>query len=275
MNCEICNKKLVIFVKLQKFDLLKCDNCDHIISNLKISKKYLKETYSKNYLIQKHKNWMNNPNNEFYEKIENFILKNNIEKILDLGCGKGLLLKFLKKRNPSLKLTGVDLYKHKKNKKIDFINKDIFKFKSKKEFSMIVSVMVIEHIKKIKPFIKLIKKLTKNKSYCVINTINTNSILYKISHFFYYFNFKTPFSRLYDPHHLNHFSNKSLKKIFLQNGFSLVEIIKTPITMKQVDYPYDNIIKKYFFYVGIYLIIKLQNIFGFSWIQTIVFKKKN
>ena len=50
MNCEICNKKLVLFVKLQKFDLLKCNICDHIISNLKISKKYLKETYSKNYL---------------------------------------------------------------------------------------------------------------------------------------------------------------------------------------------------------------------------------
>ena len=111
---------------------------------------------------------------------------------------------------------------------------------------MIVSVMVIEHIKKIKPFIKLIKKATKNNAYCVINTINTNSILYKISHFFYYFNFKTPFNRLYDPHHLNHFSNKSLKKIFLQNGFSLVEIINTPITMKQVDYPYDNIVKNIF-----------------------------
>ena len=274
MNCEICNKKLVLFVKLLKFDLLRCVDCDHIISNLKINKKYLKKTYSKNYLMQKHKNWMNNPNNEFYKKIENFILENNIEKILDLGCGKGLLLKFLNRRNSSLKLTGVDLYKHKINQKVKFINKDIFKYKSKKKFSMVVSVMVIEHVKKIKPFIQLIQKLTKKNAYCVINTINTNSILYKISHFFYYFNFKTPFYRLYDPHHLNHFSNKSLKKIFLQNGFSLVKKIDTPITMKQVDYPYDNFIKKYFFYVGIYLIIRLQNIFGFSWVQTIVLKKK-
>ena len=85
MNCEICNKKLVLFVKLLKFDLLRCVDCDHIISNLKINKKYLKKTYSKNYLMQKHKNWMNNPNNEFYKKIENFILDNNIKKILDLG----------------------------------------------------------------------------------------------------------------------------------------------------------------------------------------------
>lgn len=275
MNCEICNQKLFLFVKLQKFDLLKCFNCDHIISDLKITKKYLKETYSKNYLIKKHKNWMNNPNNEFYKKIENFILKNNIKKILDLGCGKGLLLKFLNNRNPYLKLTGVDLYKNNANKKINFVNKDIFKFKTKKKFSMIVSIMVIEHVKKIKPFIKLIRKLTKNNAYCVINTINTNSILYKVSHLFYRFNFKAPFQRLYDPHHLNHFSNKSLKKIFLQNGFSLIKVIDTPITMEQVDYPYDNFIKKYFYYVGIYSIIKLQNIFGFSWAQTIVLKKNN
>ena len=127
MNCEICNKKLVLFVKLQKFDLLKCNICDHIISNLKISKKYLKETYSKNYLIQKHKNWMNNPNNEFYKKIENFILKNNIEKILDLGCGRGLLLKFLNMWNPSLKFSfttlrllsmKVKIYQSCRNKKM-------------------------------------------------------------------------------------------------------------------------------------------------------------
>lgn len=275
MNCEICNKKLFLFVKLKRFDLLKCLNCDHIISNLKISKKYLRETYTKNYLIQKHKNWMNNPNIKFYKKIENVILKNNIEKILDLGCGKGLLLKFLIKRNPSLKLTGVDLFKHKKNKNINFVNKDIFKFKTKKKFSMIISIMVIEHIKKIKPFIGLINKLLKSNAFCIINTINTNSFLYKISHLLYLFNFKTPFLRLYDPHHLNHFSNKSLKKVFLQNGFSIVKIINTPVTMKQVDYPYDNFIKKYFFYFGIFLIVKLQNLFGFSWIQTIVLKKNN
>ena len=44
--------------------------------------------------------------------------------------------------------------------------------------------------------------------------------------------------------------------------------------MKQIDYPYNNIITKYIYYFGVYLIIKFQNIFELNWIQTILLKKK-
>ena len=51
MICEICNKKLDGKAKLEKFSLMKCEECKHIVTNLKISKKYYKETYSKKLII--------------------------------------------------------------------------------------------------------------------------------------------------------------------------------------------------------------------------------
>ena len=68
--------------------------------------------------------------------------------------------------------------------------------------------MVIEHIPHIKLFIEHIKKISNKDSYYIILTINTDSFLYKVSNYLYYLNIKTPFVRLYDPHHLNHFSKK-------------------------------------------------------------------
>ena len=106
-------------------------------------------------------------------------------------------------------------------------------------------------------------------------TINTDSFLYKISNYLYYLNIKTPFIRLYDPHHINHFSKKSLEKIFIKNGFNVIKRIKTPISMKQIDYPYNNIFSKYFLYMGLVIILKLEYFFNKSWMQTVIFKRKS
>lgn len=274
MNCEICNKKIIIFKKLESFNLLKCYNCDHIISNIKTSKKYYQTTYSDIYVSKKHKNWMNNPNNALFEIIYLFIKSKRKGKILDLGCGTGLLLKYLKKKS-KFDLTGVDIMaKTDNSSKICFIKKELLKFVPKNVFSFVISIMVIEHVPKLKLFVNHLKKITKTGAYCIIVTINTDSLLYKIAHFLYNLNFKDPFVRLYDPHHLNHFSNKSLESLFVKNGFNLEKRINTPISMKQVDYPYSNLFMKYFLYFNIYFIMHIGSIFSKSWIQTVIFKKK-
>jgi len=275
MYCEICSKKLTIFKTLKNFDLLRCNECDHTISNLKINKKYYKETYSQSYVKDKHKNWMNNPNYPFFKKILIFIKSKKEGNILDLGCGTGLLLKYLNKKNPKFDLTGVDIIaRNHKKKEINFIKKEIFSFLPKKKFFFILSSMVIEHVPRVNQFIKHIKKISKRGSYCIILTINTDSLLYKISNFLYYLNIKTPFVRLYDPHHLNHFSKKSLEKVFKKNGFKIIKRIKTPITMKQIDYPYNNILMKYFLYLGLAIILKMEALLNKSWLQTVIFQRK-
>ena len=188
-----------------------------------------------------------------------------------------MLLKYLSKENSTYNLTGVDIMakNSKKNSKITFIKKEIFKFTPKKKFSFVVSIAVIEHVPKLKLFINHLKKISNKGSSFIILTVNTNSFLYKIANYLFYFNIKTPFLRLYDPHHLNHFSNKSLEKLFKRNGFEITKKIKSNVSMKQIDYEYSNVFIKYFLYFGLLIILKTEDFFNKSWLQTVIFTKKN
>ena len=275
--CEICNKKLHIFKKLENFDLYRCDDCDHVVSDLRVNKKYYKKTYSNSYVETKHKNWMNNPNYKLFKEINMFIKSKKKGKILDLGCGTGLLLKYLSKESPTYNLTGVDIIakNSKKNSKITFIKKEMFKFTPKKKFTFVISIAVIQAVPKLKLFINHLKRTTNKGSSFIILTVNTNSFLYKIANYLFFFNIKTPFLRLYDPHHLNHFSNKSLEKLFKVNGFKITKKIKSNVSMKHIDYEYSNAFIKYFLYLVLSIIIKSENFFNKSWVQTVIFTKKN
>ena len=191
-----------------------------------------------------------------------------------MGCGTGLLLKFLNKKNSKYDLTGIDIISNKKTKNIKFIKKEFFKYIPKSKFSYIISIAVIEHVPKVKKYLDYLRKISNKDAYFIILTINTNSFLYKIAEILYFFGFKKPFVRLFDPHHLNHFSNKSLNKFLDKNGYYLVERINTPISMKQIDYPYENIFTKYILYVGLACMLQAEKIFNKSWLQTVIFKKK-
>lgn len=274
-KCEICNDDLKIFKKLNSFNILECSNCNHKLSDIRTNDQYFKKTYSKNYTQKKHKNWMNNPNIGLFEKIYKFIILKKIKgEIIDLGCGKGLLLKYLNKKNSKLNLTGVDLYKNTSDHNLKFIKKNILEFSTKRKFSLVISIAVIEHIEKLSNFLRLIKRISKKGVYVIILTVNTNSILYKMSEILFFLNLKQPFIRLYDPHHINHFSKKSLKKIFIKNKFEFIDELPTPIKMKYVDFSYNNLITKYFYYCSLFFIFKFSKILNLDHLQTLVFKKK-
>jgi 2-polyprenyl-3-methyl-5-hydroxy-6-metoxy-1,4-benzoquinol methylase len=274
MKCKICNKKTKIFKTIAKINLFKCYNCDHIVSKINTNQKYYKEIYSDQYLEKKHKNWMNNPNFALFNKIYEFIKSKKKGKIVDLGSGTGLLCKFLIKKNHNYDITGIDIFKNKKFKNITFINKDFFSFYPKNKFKFIISIAVIEHIQSVKKYFEYIKRISTKDAYFIVLTINTNSLLYKSANILFYFGIKTPFIRLYDPHHLNHFSDKSLEKFIYKNKFKIIKRINTPISMKQIDYPYKNLFMKYFLYLSLYILLKIEKIFNKSWLQTVIFKKK-
>lgn len=274
MHCEICKRKLDLRAKLKTFNLLKCKVCDHVVTDLVVDNKYYIETYSKEYVDDKHKNWMNNPNFALFEKINLFIKKKGKGRILDLGCGTGMLLKFLNKKNPKYDLTGIDIISNKKIKNIKFIKKEFFNYLPSSKFSYIISIAVIEHVPKVKKYLDYLRKISNKNAYFIVLTINTNSILYKSAELLYTFGIKTPFVRLFDPHHLNHFSNKSLNKFLDKNGYVMVEKINTPISMKQIDYPYNNILTKYILFIGLFCMLKIEKILNKSWLQTVIFRKK-
>ena len=120
--------------------------------------------------------------------ISNFKLDSNSEKplnklkIIDIGCGAGLLCEPLNRLGA--KITGIDASKenievariHSKemNLNIDYIHSSPEKLNFKNEFDILLSMEVIEHTQNVNLFIQSCSKLIKRNGMMFVATINKN-----------------------------------------------------------------------------------------------------
>jgi 2-polyprenyl-6-hydroxyphenyl methylase/3-demethylubiquinone-9 3-methyltransferase len=117
--------------------------------------------------------------------IKDFNIKTSIKpfkniKILDIGCGGGLLSEPMRRLGASV--VGIDASKKnievakfhaKKNKlKIDYIVASPEKLKTKIKFDVILNMEIVEHVEDINFFIKQSSKLLKKNGIMFIATLN-------------------------------------------------------------------------------------------------------
>lgn len=117
---------------------------------------------------------------EFYQMIAKPIIQTNERiKILDIGCGTGLELKYVFEKAPNAQITGIDISekmlkllndKHKnKAKQINVINDSYLTLDFKEnEFDYVVSVMTVHHLlydTKKELYSKIFKSLNNNGKY--------------------------------------------------------------------------------------------------------------
>ena len=103
-------------------------------------------------------------------------------KILDIGCGGGLLCEPLKRLGA--KVTGIDASKqnieiakfHAKemNLNIDYIHCEPKKLNSNKKFDVILNMEIVEHVSNIELFIEDCSKLINKNGIMFVATINKN-----------------------------------------------------------------------------------------------------
>ena len=104
---------------------------------------------------------------------------NNLN-ILDVGCGGGLLCEPLSRLGGNV--TGIDVSKNailtakqhasKMGLKINYICTSLEELNMKKDFDLIIASEVIEHVLDRKYFLKLIRKISSNKTSFIFTTIN-------------------------------------------------------------------------------------------------------
>ena len=127
---------------------------------------------------------------EFIKKklISHFGLNSNSSKplknlkILDIGCGGGLLCEPLNKLGATI--TGIDpssenikvakLHSKKMNLNIEYINCSPEKLNFKSKFDVILNMEVIEHVSDVNLFIKNCSNLVKKNGIMFVATINQN-----------------------------------------------------------------------------------------------------
>ena len=108
--------------------------------------------------------------------------KLNKTKILDIGCGGGLISEGMSKLGADV--TGIDFVKEnikvaklhakKNNLKINFLVKDFEKEKITSKFDVIIIFEVLEHLNDWEAFLKKIQMNLKKNGVLIISTINKN-----------------------------------------------------------------------------------------------------
>lgn len=115
------------------------------------------------------------------DNILSLLEQNSNAKVVDIGCGDGKLTVKCREKIQSKEIVGVDGVKRRLNAaKKNGVDTKLLNLEEKwplknKEFDVVISNQVIEHILDIDNFIKEIYRILKPGGYCVVSTENLSS----------------------------------------------------------------------------------------------------
>ena len=194
--------------------------------------------------------------------------------MLDACCGQGDLLKYLKQKSNKVKLTGIDFHKNEPEEKINFLCGDIFKTEFKEKFDVVVNLASVEHVWNVQDYMNILSKNCKDGGIIITMTINDSSLVYGVARIIYNVGIKSPMERLYDKHHLNHFSKNSLEYLHTKNSLDIIDKPYTKWSMQSVDIPKSNFLLESINKLALFGLFALEKILGKGTLQTISAQKK-
>jgi SAM-dependent methyltransferase len=273
LACTLCEQNRGIRLMDHKLNLHRCPDCDHTFS---IKGEGEKETYEEAYYLDRHPNWFANPNVGLFRFIHQKILGLSKEKsltLLDVGCGNGDFLKYLAEQDSFIELEGIDS-SALRHEKVKFIQGDFYEYGFNKKYDVICNLMVIEHVDNPTGFVDKMTSLLKPGGILVTTTNNNHCLLYVIARVLRHLGIRVAFDRVYSHHHLQHFSNQSLKVILERFGFEVLYFRNHNYPLKAVDIPPGPWLIKKIYLLLVAIIFLLSNLFRNGFLQTYICRKR-
>ena len=229
------------------------------------------EQYSSEYYEEKHRNWFAHPNWILFARIERAISAHApAGTMLDVGCGRGDLLRFMRARNSTLTLTGIDLSDIAPDSEIEFVRGDFLTWRDARRFDAVVSLATIEHVADVRGFVVGMMARTKPGGLLLIMTLNDRSVLYAVARAMGQIGLDTPAIRLYDRHHVNHFTGSSLRRLMEVCGLSVVEVSNHNAPMAAIDFEAKSGISAAVMRTGVRGSFALGSLIGRTYLQTVI-----
>ncbi|MDO8682219.1 MAG: class I SAM-dependent methyltransferase [Armatimonadota bacterium] len=270
--CPVCGTSSHFECRTQDADIYRCPECDHCFSDPNSLKSF--EDYGTEYYEETHQNWFKKPNIALFKAISKAIAYHKQDAtVLDVGCGRGDLLKYLRRENPSLSLTGIDLISNEPVDGIEFLQTDILTTDMHQRYDVVMSFLAIEHVVDIQKFVSRLREMCVTDGIIILTTLNDRSVLYESAKMLRRLGYKAAHDRLYSQHHLNHFNVSSLKRLMKANGCSIVKTIFHNIPLAAVDFPSPSPALRMLLLCGVWATFAFGTLIRRTYLQTVICKQ--
>lgn len=267
VSCPVCRGNAAVAYLHPDASIYRCEGCTHVFSDPRSIRKH--ETYGPEYYEEAHRNWFLHPNIRLFRWIVGEIPP-QAGSVIDIGCGRGHFLRFLRSVRPGLKLVGVDLSKNETDPGIEYYQGEITDVPLTRKFDVVVSLAVIEHVADVSGFAKRLAALCTPGAQAIVMTLDNNSLLYRVARLVNSFGLRTAFNRLYSTHHLHHFTERSLHLLLESAGISAYKVHRENAPLRAIDIPPGGRMLQPVMWVGVATILALGSITGSAYLQTMI-----
>lgn len=277
--CPICaSTELATSYETPKCLVRRCAGCGHLFTDLATITQH--EKYDSDYYDLTHRNWFENPHIELFSTICEQVLSHlpahqsdRHFSLLDVGCGKGQFLDFASNYlGSSFSLAGVDVCELPSDyRNIHFTRCSLDDYIPQALFDVVVSTLVVEHVPSPEDYFAKLLGLTKPGGIIVVVTNDVQTPLYSVSFILRRLGFSKPFDRLFDPHHLNHFSRKALRRAATNVGLKTIYSCGHSMPLRSLDIPSDSAIQAVLFPVAVKALFELGRVVRHPFLQLQIF----
>jgi SAM-dependent methyltransferase len=265
LPCPVCDSPAPREHTFDDVVLHRCPHCDHCFTDVD-SLEHLGE-YNKEWEAL-HENWFANPNVSLFAYVARTIASHKQDAaVIDIGAGRGELLRYLRELNPRLSLTGLDASLRPDINGVEVVRADIDAVDlGDRHWDVAVTLATIEHLADVKAFAARLRSILVPRGLAIVTTNNELSIPYDVARVFRKIGYDVPFERLYDRHHLNHFNTKSLRMLMERSGLRPLRLHRHNIPLAAVDMPQESRVLK----LGVWGTFAIGRLTGRTFFQTLV-----